>query len=51
MADSKDQAAAAAYGLKSYPYFVLVKADGTVAARASSELPPAELDSLAATVK
>jgi thiol-disulfide isomerase/thioredoxin len=38
MADSKNYAAANAYGLSAYPYFVLVDADGKVAARASGEV-------------
>lgn len=38
LADSADFAAAQAYGLQSFPYFVVVKADGTVAARAIGEL-------------
>jgi thiol-disulfide isomerase/thioredoxin len=37
MADSDTQAAAQAYGLTSFPFFVLVKADGTVALRDSGE--------------
>jgi thiol-disulfide isomerase/thioredoxin len=39
MADSATGTAARAYGLTSYPYFVLVNADGTVAGRGSGELP------------
>lgn len=38
--------AAAAYGLKSFPYLVVVGASGTVAARVSGELPAAALDAL-----
>jgi thiol-disulfide isomerase/thioredoxin len=41
LADSTDAQAAQAYGLPAYPYFVLLKGDGTVAARATGEL---ELD-------
>lgn len=39
MADSPTGIGAQAYGLTSYPYFVLVNADGTVAGRGSGELP------------
>ena len=39
MADSPTGTGAEAYGLTSYPYFVLVNADGTVAGRGSGELP------------
>lgn len=38
IADDEQQTAAAAWGLPGYPYLVLLKADGTVAARASGEL-------------
>ncbi len=52
LADGKDQEAAAAYGLPGYPYFVVLKADGTVATRVSGEKTVAELDEiLAAAVK
>jgi thiol-disulfide isomerase/thioredoxin len=43
MADSEDQAAAAAYGLPGYPYFVLIGADGTVKHRQSGEVPIEDL--------
>jgi thiol-disulfide isomerase/thioredoxin len=43
MADSKQETAAQAYGLSAYPYFVLVTANGKVAARASGEIPPADV--------
>lgn len=49
LADGKDQEAAAAYGLPGYPYFVVLKADGTVAARVSGEKTVAELDEILAT--
>jgi cytochrome c biogenesis protein CcmG/thiol:disulfide interchange protein DsbE len=39
MADSPQFTAATAYGLSAYPYFVLVNPDGTVAARATGEVP------------
>ena len=38
LADSSDYAAATAFGLSEYPYFVLLRADGTVAARTSGEI-------------
>lgn len=37
MADSPDQAAAAAYGVSGYPFMVIVGADGTVKGRTSGE--------------
>ena len=43
MADSKDYAAANAYGLTAYPYFVLVDQDGKVAGRASGEVTDADV--------
>jgi cytochrome c biogenesis protein CcmG/thiol:disulfide interchange protein DsbE len=43
MADSADGTAATAYGISAYPYFVLVNADGTVAARATGEVPPDQI--------
>jgi thiol-disulfide isomerase/thioredoxin len=49
LADSKDQLAAAAYGLPGYPYFVVLKADGTVAYRGSGEKTVDELDKLLAS--
>ncbi len=39
LADSPTGTAAGAYGLTSFPYFVLVNPDGTVAGRGSGELP------------
>jgi hypothetical protein len=39
LADSPTGTAAQAYGLTSYPFFVLVNADGTVAGRGSGVLP------------
>jgi thiol-disulfide isomerase/thioredoxin len=44
MADSKSSTAARAYGLSAYPYFVLVNADGTVAARGTGEIAPDEIE-------
>jgi thiol-disulfide isomerase/thioredoxin len=44
LADSEDAAAAIAFGLPSYPYFVLVDGDGNVAARATGELTTEQLD-------
>jgi hypothetical protein len=48
LADSPTGTAAQAYGLTSYPYFVLVNADGTVAGRGTGELPE---DQLKANIK
>ncbi|HVF03217.1 MAG TPA: TlpA disulfide reductase family protein [Frankiaceae bacterium] len=48
LADSDDGAAATAYGLTSFPYFVALDANGTVVARAGGGLAPAELDRLVA---
>jgi thiol-disulfide isomerase/thioredoxin len=39
MADTPTGTAAQAYGLSAYPYFVMVKTDGTVAGRGTGELP------------
>lgn len=46
IADDVDGTAARAFGLTSYPYFVAVKGDGTVAARASGEQTVAQLEAL-----
>jgi cytochrome c biogenesis protein CcmG/thiol:disulfide interchange protein DsbE len=43
LADSPQYTAATAYGLSAYPYFVLVNAGGTVAARGSGEVPPDQI--------
>ena len=48
LADSTQFTAATAYGLSAYPYFVLVNADGKVAARATGEVPD---DQIQADVK
>jgi thiol-disulfide isomerase/thioredoxin len=40
MADSPNGTASTAYGLTAFPYLVLVNPDGTVAGRATGELPP-----------
>lgn len=37
LTDDKDSSAAAAWGLPGYPYLVMLRADGTVAARTSGE--------------
>jgi thiol-disulfide isomerase/thioredoxin len=50
LADDADGDAAQAAGLTAFPFFVAVDADGTVAARASGELTPAQLDQFAAEV-
>ena len=49
--DDTDGTAAQAFGLTGYPYFVAVKADGTVAARASGELPLEQLQALIGAAK
>jgi cytochrome c biogenesis protein CcmG/thiol:disulfide interchange protein DsbE len=46
MADSDTYAAAAAYGLSSYPYFVVLDANGKVVQRASGEVDPSTLTPL-----
>ena len=46
LADSANSDAATAYGVGSFPSFVIVGADGTVKARSSGELPVADLDAL-----
>lgn len=46
MADSEDQVAAGAFGLSSYPYFVLLDSGGKVVQRASGEIDPATLTPL-----
>ncbi len=40
--DNPDQAAAVAYGLSGYPFFVLIDADGEVVQRGSGEIPEQE---------
>ncbi len=49
MADSETAAAATAYGLTSYPYFVVIGADGTVKVRFSGEIEVEQLDGLVRT--
>ena len=46
LVDSDDFAAANAFGLSAYPYFVVLDSDGNVAARGSGELEADELESL-----
>jgi len=46
LADSVASDAAAAYGVASFPSFVIVGADGKVKVRSSGELPVADLDAL-----
>ena len=43
MADSPTGAAAEAYGISAYPYFVMVDADGKVAARGTGEISPEQI--------
>jgi cytochrome c biogenesis protein CcmG/thiol:disulfide interchange protein DsbE len=49
--DDTDGTAAQAFGLTGYPYFVAVEADGTVAGRASGELPLQQLQALIALAR
>jgi thiol-disulfide isomerase/thioredoxin len=51
MADTPDGTAGQAYGLTGYPYFVLVNADGTVAARGTGEIPPDQIKADIAALK
>ena len=51
LADSAEGAAADAYGLTAFPYFVALHEDGTVAARASGELSADELEALVAAAQ
>jgi len=51
LADDSRSTAASAYGLTSFPYFVLVDGKGKVVARASGELDPSALNALMAKVK
>ena len=51
MADSGDSEAAGAYGLASYPYFVALNADGTVAARGEGELDQQGIEDLVASLE
>ncbi|HET9444456.1 MAG TPA: TlpA disulfide reductase family protein [Acidimicrobiales bacterium] len=51
LADDADQTAASAFGLTSFPYFVAVGSDGTVAARAAGEKTVAELEALVAAAR
>lgn len=46
LADSSDNTAARAYGVDAYPYFVVVRGDGTVARRVTGELSPQQLTAL-----
>jgi thiol-disulfide isomerase/thioredoxin len=50
MADSDTSAAAIAYGLSAYPYFVLLDANGKVVQRASGEIDPTTLTPLLSSV-
>jgi len=45
LVDDAEGAAAGAYGLSSFPYFVFVNADGTVSSRVSGEIPVTEFRS------
>lgn len=46
LADSEATAAARSLGLTSFPYFVAVRADGTVAERAAGEITDEQFDQL-----
>lgn len=50
LVDSDDNAAAAAYGVTGFPFFVAIRADGTIAARASGELDQASVTRISASV-
>jgi cytochrome c biogenesis protein CcmG, thiol:disulfide interchange protein DsbE len=51
MADDGQDAAAAAYGLPSYPYFVALDANGKVVARGTGELDQQAMQSLVGTLQ
>ncbi len=51
MADDAQGSAASAFGLTSFPYFVLVDGSGKVVARSTGELTPSQLDQLVAKVR
>ena len=51
LADDDGSSAAEAYGLSSYPYFVALNADGTVAARGAGELDQSGIEALVATLE
>jgi thioredoxin-related protein len=46
MADDGDSSAAAAFGLQSYPYFVVLDSSGRVVTRASGEITHDQFDAL-----
>lgn len=51
LVDDAEGAAAGAYGLSSFPYFVFVNADGTVSSRVSGEIPVTEFRSRIAALE
>jgi cytochrome c biogenesis protein CcmG/thiol:disulfide interchange protein DsbE len=51
LADSTDNAAAVAYGLTSYPYFVALRGDGSVVARVTGELTAEQFAALVAAAR
>lgn len=51
LVDDRESTAAGAFGLTSFPYFVFVNSDGTVALRGSGEVPPDQLTQMASRVK
>jgi cytochrome c biogenesis protein CcmG, thiol:disulfide interchange protein DsbE len=46
LADSSDNSAGVAFGVNAYPFFVVVRANGTVALRVTGELTPTQLTEL-----
>jgi hypothetical protein len=46
IADDADSSVATAFGLRSYPYFVAIDANGDVVARASGELSVEQLEAM-----
>jgi len=51
LVDDDTQAAAQAYGLGGYPYFVLINSDGTIAKRNDGEIAIADFEKLLTTLK
>lgn len=51
LVDDDASSAGSAYGLTTYPYLVVVRGDGTIAGRASGELPEADVEALLASAR
>lgn len=51
LVDDEASSAGTAFGLATYPYLVAVRADGSVAGRASGELPEADVSALLAAAR